>query len=74
VVAYLIRMQNMTFNAAYAFVRGKRACIYPNLGFVKQLRVWAERCEDEINSMAIGSPQPSPVLSDAISLQSDATP
>jgi Dual specificity phosphatase, catalytic domain len=73
VIAYLVRMQNMSLNAAYTFVRGKRACIYPNAGFVRQLQVWAKRYEDGINSMAIGSPQPSLVLSDATSSPSDVT-
>jgi Dual specificity phosphatase, catalytic domain len=65
VIAYLIRMQNMTFSDAYSYVRGKRACIFPNVGFVKRLRMWAERCEDAVSGKAIDSPQPSMAPLDA---------
>ena len=38
VIAYLMRYHNMTFNQAFAHVRGKRPWINPNTGFVTQLR------------------------------------
>lgn len=40
VIAYLIRNHGMTFDAAQAFVKHKRACIKPNSGFVKALQEW----------------------------------
>ncbi|KAF8187711.1 protein-tyrosine phosphatase-like protein [Pholiota molesta] len=38
VIAYLIRQHGMTFDAAYALVRRKRACVKPNSGFVRALQ------------------------------------
>ncbi|KAF8961561.1 hypothetical protein BDZ97DRAFT_1921234 [Flammula alnicola] len=38
VIAYLIRNQGMSYDAARALVRRKRACIRPNTGFVGTLQ------------------------------------
>ncbi|CCM05505.1 uncharacterized protein FIBRA_07728 [Fibroporia radiculosa] len=43
VIAYLIYTQNMTYDAAFDFVRRKRACIKPNAGFVKALQEWEKK-------------------------------
>lgn len=36
-IAYLIKYRNMTLKKAYYHVMNKRACIYPNIGFWRQL-------------------------------------
>jgi protein-tyrosine phosphatase len=38
VIAYLMRFKNMRFEEAYKFVRGQRSMVFPNLGFIRQLR------------------------------------
>jgi len=40
VMAYLIRNHSMSFDAAYALVKRKRACTKPNSGFVQCLQEW----------------------------------
>ncbi|ETW76247.1 hypothetical protein HETIRDRAFT_412343 [Heterobasidion irregulare TC 32-1] len=40
VIAYLIRKRGMSYQAAAAFVRQRRACIKPNPGFVRCLEEW----------------------------------
>ncbi|KAF8961550.1 protein-tyrosine phosphatase-like protein [Flammula alnicola] len=40
VIAYLIRNHGMSYDAAHALVRRKRACIRPNSGFVRALQEW----------------------------------
>lgn len=40
VIAYLIRNRGMSYDAAFAFLKRKRACIKPNPGFVKTLQEW----------------------------------
>ena len=33
-----MRFKNMRFEEAYKFVRGQRSMVFPNLGFIRQLR------------------------------------
>lgn len=40
VIAYLIRNRHMSYDTAFALVKGQRACIKPNPGFVAALRDW----------------------------------
>ncbi|KAH8822565.1 protein-tyrosine phosphatase-like protein [Flagelloscypha sp. PMI_526] len=40
VIAYLISRYGMSFDAALAHCKGKRACVKPNSGFVNVLREW----------------------------------
>ncbi|KAJ7198024.1 protein-tyrosine phosphatase-like protein [Mycena pura] len=40
VIAYLIRNHAMSYDAAHAFVKRKRACTKPNAGFVRALQEW----------------------------------
>ncbi|KAJ6483514.1 protein-tyrosine phosphatase-like protein [Mycena vitilis] len=42
VIAYLIRNHAMSYDAALAFVRRKRACIKPNPGFARALLEWEQ--------------------------------
>jgi len=43
VIAYLIRKNRWSYREAFAFVKGKRACVQPNLGFAACLRSWDEQ-------------------------------
>lgn len=38
VMAHLMRTQHMSFQEAYDFVRSKRKCCSPNIGFILQLK------------------------------------
>ncbi|XP_054085948.1 dual specificity protein phosphatase 19 [Zeugodacus cucurbitae] len=38
VIAYLILVRGMRYDAAYTLVKSKRECIQPNVGFIKQLK------------------------------------
>ena len=38
VTAYVMKKYGWGFEKAVAYVRGKRSCVYPNTGFVKQLK------------------------------------
>ncbi|KAJ7087945.1 protein-tyrosine phosphatase-like protein [Mycena belliarum] len=40
VIAYLIRNHAMSYDAALAFVKRKRACVKPNPGFARALMEW----------------------------------
>ena len=40
VIAYLIRSQGMSYDAALSFLKRKRACVKPNAGFAKALMEW----------------------------------
>ncbi|KAK0713646.1 protein-tyrosine phosphatase-like protein, partial [Lasiosphaeria miniovina] len=42
VVAYLMRKHSITHREAINQVLGVRSCIFPNAGFVEQLKVWEE--------------------------------
>ncbi|KAJ6480419.1 protein-tyrosine phosphatase-like protein [Mycena sanguinolenta] len=42
VIAYLIRNHGMSYDAALAFVRRKRACVKPNPGFARALMEWEQ--------------------------------
>ncbi|KAJ7266452.1 protein-tyrosine phosphatase-like protein [Mycena haematopus] len=42
VIAYLIRNHGMSYDAALAFVRRKRACAKPNSGFARALMEWEQ--------------------------------
>ncbi|XP_037934969.1 dual specificity protein phosphatase 19-like [Teleopsis dalmanni] len=42
VIAYLIKHCQMKFDDAYAYVKGKRACVQPNSGFLEQLKKFCE--------------------------------
>ncbi|KAF7378167.1 hypothetical protein MSAN_00241200 [Mycena sanguinolenta] len=42
VIAYLIRNHGMSYDAALAFVRRKRACAKPNPGFARALMEWEQ--------------------------------
>ncbi|KAJ6453211.1 DSPc-domain-containing protein [Mycena vitilis] len=44
VIAYLIREQGLSYDAAAALVRQRRRCIKPNSGFVRTLREWEKEC------------------------------
>lgn len=39
-IAYLMRMEGMTFERAFQLVKSKRECIRPNDGFLKQLKMF----------------------------------
>jgi protein-tyrosine phosphatase len=43
VIAYLIKYQKMSFDEALKMCREKRDIVWPNIWFVKQLRVWEEK-------------------------------
>ncbi|KAF8187918.1 DSPc-domain-containing protein [Mycena galopus ATCC 62051] len=45
VIAYLIRDRRMAYDAAYEFVKSRRACVRPNPGFVATLREWEVVCK-----------------------------
>jgi protein-tyrosine phosphatase len=38
VIAYLMKFKNMKFEEAYKYVKGQRSMVFPNLGFMRQLR------------------------------------
>ena len=40
VIAYLIRNHNMSYDAALALLKRKRACVKPNPGFIRALQEW----------------------------------
>lgn len=40
VIGYLMNLNQITYEIAYTFVRSKRKCIKPNIGFEKQLIHW----------------------------------
>jgi hypothetical protein len=43
VIAYLIKYEKMSFDEALKMCREKREIVWPNMWFVKQLRVWEEK-------------------------------
>lgn len=49
VIAYLIKVNRMTYEEAYKFVKEKRKVAFPNLGFVRQLREFNKQLRLEIN-------------------------
>lgn len=42
VIAYLMRSQGLSYDAAFQLVKAQRRAISPNSSFVKQLRAWGE--------------------------------
>lgn len=46
VIAYVMRKENLGFEEALAKVKRKRSVIKPNLGFQRQLQLWAEMAYD----------------------------
>ena len=44
-VAYLVKHQGMAYDAALAFVKGKRPVVNPNEGFLRQLQQYCGRVE-----------------------------
>ncbi|KAF7327254.1 Phosphatases II [Mycena kentingensis (nom. inval.)] len=44
IIAFLIRQNHMSCDAAYAFVKERRRCIRPNSGFLKALHEWETAC------------------------------
>lgn len=40
VIAYLMKMQRLTFHEALNYCRKKRSVVCPNLGFEKQLKLY----------------------------------
>lgn len=47
VIMYVMRKKNMTFDEAFAFVKKKRSCIYPNKGFISQLKKFEIKLENK---------------------------
>jgi dual specificity phosphatase 12 len=47
VIAYMIREQRMKFEEALAFVQNKRPVVFPNNGFIKQLREYGKMKQDQ---------------------------
>lgn len=43
VIGYLMRMNKMNFDSAFSFVKKRRRIIFPNPGFVRQLRVYSSQ-------------------------------
>ncbi|CAA7266111.1 unnamed protein product [Cyclocybe aegerita] len=54
VIAYLIAHQAMSYDTALTLVRRKRACVRPNLGFVRALQEW----EGMVRSGGMGAQRP----------------
>ena len=50
VIAYIIRKNRLDFDDAFKMVQEKRPVVYPNKGFTKQLKKFA----DEVKEMPIG--------------------
>ena len=42
IIAWLIKRQNLTFQAAFALLKSKRLCACPNLGFQEQLILFSK--------------------------------
>lgn len=50
VIAYCMKTKGQSFDSAYAFVRSRRSCIYPNSGFQEQLKKYESKLNEEKNS------------------------
>lgn len=63
VIAYLIYTHSMSYEAAFDFVRKRRACIKPNAGFVRALQEWEKQWRTNSSRpdirRAVTSPNPS---------------
>ncbi|VDB95559.1 unnamed protein product [Peniophora sp. CBMAI 1063] len=63
VIAYLMRKRGMTFDAALAYVRSRRACIKPNSGFVRCLQEWERSMHAGGNPrLSVAPTGPSPAM------------
>jgi protein-tyrosine phosphatase len=51
VIAYLIKKKGYSLEYAMEFVKSKRNCINPNIGFVKQLKEYEQLCHNIIGSV-----------------------
>ncbi|XP_036611433.1 serine/threonine/tyrosine-interacting protein-like [Trichosurus vulpecula] len=68
VIAYVMETFRMKFNDAFILVKGKRYCVYPNAGFVRQLQ------EYEDIYLAKLAVQPSPLKKEqGVSFQADTS-
>lgn len=47
VIMYLMRTQRMGFESAFSFVKKRRKIIFPNPGFVRQLRVFSSQMKNK---------------------------
>jgi len=47
VIMYLMRTNRMSFESAFSFVKKKRKIIFPNPGFVRQLRVFSSQLKNK---------------------------
>lgn len=55
VIAYLIKYSNMSTEEAYKFLKEKRKTIFPNLGFMRQLREFEKKLKLGIEKMETGT-------------------
>ena len=46
-IAYYIKYQNMNVDNALTFIKVKRSVVFPNKGFIKQLRVFEEEIKNK---------------------------
>lgn len=47
VIGVLIKNYGLSFNESFRFVSNKRTCIYPNMGFMLQLKKFEKECKNE---------------------------
>lgn len=43
VIIYLMKTRNITYHEAHAFVKKRRRIIYPNAGFVRQMKAYESK-------------------------------
>ena len=55
-IAYFMKYHGMNYEDAFQFVRSRRPIIHPNIGFVRQLKEFEQKCKlkESVTSLAIG--------------------
>jgi protein-tyrosine phosphatase len=54
VIAYMIREKGMSFDEAIAHVKKIRPCVFPNIGFTKQLQEYASTIRNRLTKASTG--------------------
>ena len=55
-IAYFMKYRGLSFEEAFQFVKARRPIIHPNIGFIRQLKEFEQKCKmrDSVTSLAIG--------------------
>ena len=59
-IAYFMKYHGLSYEEAFQFVRARRPIIHPNIGFIRQLKEFEEKCKlkESVTSLAIGCTTP----------------